>query len=160
MSNVYEASIADSLRDLVCLCREFKNQMAVPLNADSATTRQPTVPQWIPCEERLPEVGQTVLLCLSDGSVHVGCQNEPEFVWQVTDVDGERLWVYDPEEYTKDVDSLPKTRDCTFSDETDCYSSITSINRGNGSLDSVVAWQPLPDPYPYQEGGTNGNSDR
>lgn len=32
----------------------------------------PTVPQWIPCSERLPDISKSVLICDIDGDIYLG----------------------------------------------------------------------------------------
>ena len=106
-------------------------------------------PHWIPCKERLPKYRQNVLLSGNNGTVFVGHRCKPDLVWQVTEEDGRKHWVYDPEAYTDDVDGLPKAEDCSF-DEDSTYGmnmmSVTSVNYDE-RFEGVVAWMPLPEPF-------------
>lgn len=106
------------------------------------------VTKWIPVSERLPGINQMVIICLTNGTVRAGYRAKPELVWLVTEAGGRTLWVYDPEAYTDDIDSLPKAEDCYFDfDESgECVASITSVNY-NDRLAGVIAWMPLPKPY-------------
>ena len=109
----------------------------------------PSAQQWIPVAERLPEIYQSVILCLTDGTVFAGYQGEPDCIWQVTKKDGTKLWVYDPSSYTDDINSLPTAKDCWFStNDPDgmSYTSITSLTHRK-RFPEVVAWMPLPAPY-------------
>ena len=106
--------------------------------------------KWIPVSERLPNINQEVLLSANDGKVFVGRREKPDIIWQVTEVDGRKHWVYDPEAYTDNIDSLPKGEDCAFirynNNGVDGELSVTSPNydeRWRG----VNAWMPLPEPY-------------
>ena len=63
------------------------------------------VPKWIPCSERLPKINHNVLLSTTNGEVFVGYRDKPDLIWQVTEK-GDKHWVYDPEAYTDDIDSL------------------------------------------------------
>ena len=106
------------------------------------------VPKWIPCEERLPKIGERVLLATNCGIVVIGHRDKPDLIWQVTEK-GDKHWVYDPEAYTDDVDSLPKGEDCAFSQDTDYgdgFLSVTSLNY-NPRFEGVIAWMPLPQSY-------------
>ena len=63
---------------------------------------QPTVtpePHWIPCSERLPEVGETVLFCDYDRDIYVG-HRAIEHWWSVDDkVKNVTAWMPLPEHY-------------------------------------------------------------
>ena len=103
---------------------------------------------WIPCEERLPKIRERVLLVTSGGTVIIGHRDKPDLIWQVTDLDGRKHWVYDPEAYTDDIDALPKGEDCGFSQDTDYadgFLSVTSLNY-NPRFEGILAWMPLPEP--------------
>ena len=108
--------------------------------------------RWIEITERLPRINQRVLLSATNGEVFVGYRDKPDLIWQVTEVDGRKHWVYDPEAYTDDIDSLPKGEDCGFSRYTgngygaDGMMSVTSLNYDEKWC-GVNAWMPLPKPY-------------
>ena len=105
--------------------------------------------KWIPCEKQIPRIGVRVLLCLDNGQVLIGRRDRPDLVWQVTEKDGRKHWVYAPEAYTDDIDSLPKAEDCGFSQDSDYgdgFLSVTSVNY-NKRFGGVVAWMPLPKSY-------------
>lgn len=55
-------------------------------------------------------------------------------------------WVYDPENYTDDIDSLPKAEDCAFSVCDDTLLAVTSPNYDE-EYAGVTAWHLLPEPY-------------
>ena len=104
---------------------------------------------WIPCSERLPKIRERVLLATNGGIVFIGHRDKPDLIWQVTEEDGRKHWVYDPEAYTDDVDILPKAEDCGFSqdsDYSDGFLSVTSVNYDK-RFSGVVAWMPLPEPW-------------
>lgn len=105
--------------------------------------------EWIPVTEKLPKINQTILLSTNKGNVYVGQRCKPDIIWQVTEPDGRKYWVYDPEAYTDDIDSLPKSEDCSF-DGVDRYSeswlSVSSANY-NDRFEGITAWSPLPEPY-------------
>ena len=104
---------------------------------------------WITVKERLPKINQSVLISLTDGDVFVGYRCKPDLIWLITEEDGRKHWVYDPESYTDDIDSLPKDEDCEFYDGSQYgngYLSITSINY-DSRFPGVIAWMPLPEPY-------------
>jgi len=113
--------------------------------------------EWIPVSERLPKIKHNVLLSATNGEVFVGYRDKPDLIWQVTEVDGRKHWVYDPEAYTNDIDSLPKGEDCGFSRYTtngyvgDGMLSVTSLNYDE-RWSGVTAWMPLPKPYGEREG--------
>lgn len=112
---------------------------------------------WIPCSERMPKINQRVLLATSEGRVFVGYREKPDLVWQVTETDGRKHWVYDPESYTDDIEILPKNEDCGFAKDdvySDGFLSVTSINYDD-RFEGVTAWMPLPDPY---KGGEDDNA--
>lgn len=107
------------------------------------------VQRWILCSERLPKINQRVLLATNEGRVFVGYKEKPDIVWRVTEADGREHWVYDPENYTDDIDVLPKDEDCGFAKDdvyADGFLSVTSINYDD-RFEGVVAWMPLPEPY-------------
>lgn len=104
---------------------------------------------WIPCSERLPKINQRVLLATNEERVFVGYKEKPDIVWRVTEADGREHWVYDPENYTDDIDVLPKDEDCGFAKDdvyADGFLSVTSINYDD-RFEGVIAWMPLPEPY-------------
>lgn len=104
---------------------------------------------WIPCGERLPKINQRVLLATNEGRVFVGYKEKPEIVWRVTEADGRKHWVYDPENYTDDIDILLKDEDCGFAKDdvyADGFLSVTSVNYDD-RFEGVTAWMPLPEPY-------------
>lgn len=102
--------------------------------------------QWIPCSEKMPEINQTVLLSTTDGEVIVGYRYKPDIVWQVTANDGRKIWVYDPENYSSNIDELPKAETCGFENRDNCWLSVTSINYDK-KFAGISAWMPLPEPY-------------
>ena len=105
--------------------------------------------EWIPCSERLPKINQRVLLTTNEGRVLVGYREKPDLVWQVTEKDGRKHWVYDPENYTDDIEVLPKNEDCGFAKDdvySDGFLSVTSVNYDD-RFEGVAAWMPLPEPY-------------
>ena len=102
--------------------------------------------QWISCSERLPKINQTVLLSTTDGEVIVGYRYKPDTVWQVTANDGRKIWVYDPENYSGNIDELPKAETCGFENRDNCWLSVTSINY-DLKFAGISAWMPLPEPY-------------
>lgn len=105
--------------------------------------------EWIPCSERLPKINQRVLLATNEERVFVGYKEKPDIVWRVTEADGREHWVYDPENYTDDIDVLPKDEDCGFAKDdvyADGFLSVTSINYDD-RFEGVIAWMPLPEPY-------------
>ena len=108
--------------------------------------------KWIDVTERLPRINHNVLLSTTNGEVFVGYRDKPDLIWQVTEHDGRKHWVYDPEAYTDDIDSLPKGEDCGFSRYTgngygaDGMMSVTSLNYDE-KFGGVNAWMPLPKPY-------------
>ena len=109
---------------------------------------------WIPCNERLPEINQIVLLSTNSNNVYVGYRNKPELLWQVEE-DGRKQWVYDPESYDVDIDVLPKTEDIDFYCEgvnDGGFLSITSANY-NDRFEGVTAWMSLPEPYKEDKQG-------
>lgn len=129
---------------------ENTEQCSAFLQSLQAVQDAPTieVPKWIPCSERLPKIGERVLLATNCGTVVIGHRDKPDLIWQVTE-EGDKHWVYDPEAYTDDVDSLPKGEDCAFSQDTDYrdgFLSVTSLNY-NPRFEGVIAWMPLPKPY-------------
>ena len=104
--------------------------------------------KWIPCSERLPKINQRVLFCSNGGTVFIGSRAKPDIVWQVTEADGRKHWVYDPEAYTDDIDDLPKAEDCSFDDDSryaEGMLSTSSINY-DPKFEGVIAWMPLPTP--------------
>lgn len=108
---------------------------------------------WIPCSERLPKINQRVLVATTDERIFVGHREKPDLVWQVTETDGRKHWVYDPENYTDDIESLPKNEDCGFAKDdvySDGFLSVTSINYDD-RFEGVTAWMPLPTPYKESE---------
>ena len=107
---------------------------------------------WIPVTERLPEVNRDVLLSSNMGNVYAGHRDTTDFIYKVTDKNGRELWAYDPEAYTDDIDSLPKTEDCAFSDNenTQSWLSVSSANY-NDRFEGITAWRPLPEPYTEEE---------
>lgn len=113
--------------------------------------------RWIPVSEKLPRINHNVLLSATNGEVFVGYRDKPDLIWQVTEVDGRKHWVYDPEAYTDDIDSLPKGEDCGFSRYTengygtDGMMSVTSLNYDE-KWGGVNAWMPLPKPYGERKG--------
>lgn len=114
-------------------------------------------PKWIPVSERLPIINQRVLLISSGGLAFVGNRCEPELIWQVTEEDGRKHWVYDPEDYTDDIDSLPKGEDCSFEQNSRYGDTMFSVSSENydPQFDGVIAWMPLPEPY--KAGGEGKN---
>lgn len=104
---------------------------------------------WIPCSERLPKINQSVLLSTNGSVVFIGHRTKPELIWQVTEEDGKKHWVYDPEAYTDDIESLPKGEDCAFDSESQYEDSVLSVTSANYNprFGGVVAWMPLPEPY-------------
>ena len=107
------------------------------------------VPRWIPCSERLPKINQRVLLATNEKRVFVGYKEKPDIVWRVTEADGREHCVYDPENYTDNIDVLPKHKDCGFAKDdvyADGFLSVTSINYDD-KFEGVIAWMPLPKPY-------------
>ena len=107
---------------------------------------------WIPVTERLPEVNRDVLLSSNMGNVYAGHRDTTDFIYKVTDKNGRELWVYDPEAYTDDIDSLPKTEDCSFDNDecTQGWLSVSSANY-NDRFEGITAWRPLPEPYTEEE---------
>ena len=107
---------------------------------------------WIPVTERLPEVNRDVLLSSNMGNVYAGHRDTTDFIYKVTDKNGRELWAYDPEAYTDDIDSLPKTEDCAFSDNenTQSWLSVSSANY-NDRFEGITAWRPLPEAYTEEE---------
>lgn len=116
--------------------------------AEIEIEKLPSAQRWIPCKTALPEINQRVILSLTDGTVMIGYQGEPDILWQVKDK-RKKIWVYDPKSYTKDIDGLPTTKDCWFegcnSDDMS-YLSVTSPNYRK-RFPGVIAWCPLPEPY-------------
>lgn len=118
--------------------------------------------RWIECGKQLPRIGIRVLLCLDNGRIFIGYRDRPDLVWQVTEPDGRKHWVYDPEHYTNDVDSLPKAEDCGFSQDSDYadgFLSVTSVNYDE-RFSGVVAWMPLPKPYSNSSEKPNNSKER
>lgn len=111
---------------------------------------QPTIEErkWIPCSERKPKINQIILLSTNMGNVYVGRRGKPDIIWQVTESDGSKLWVYDPEAYTDDIDSLPKSEDYSFYGVDDYLSweSVSSVNYDD-KFEGIIAWMSLPEPY-------------
>lgn len=105
-------------------------------------------PKWIPCSERKPKINQIILLSTNMGNVYVGRRGKPDIIWQVTESDGSKLWVYDPEAYTDDIDSLPKSEDYSFYgvDGYMSWESVSSVNYDD-KYEGIIAWMPLPEPY-------------
>ena len=105
--------------------------------------------RWIPVSERLPEINQQVLLSTNDGAVCMGHRLTPETLWQINDRD-RKLWVYDPEIYTENIDDLPKSEDCAFiiisTNLDQILMAVTSPNY-RSFLPGVSAWMELPEPY-------------
>lgn len=136
------------------LLRELSNFVATPPETDEAINMAIEAleqePKWISVTERLPKVNQIVLLSSSRGRVYIGSRDKPDIIWQVTESDGGKLWVYDPESYDCDIDTLPKNEDCGFSSASrygeDCWLSTTSPNC-DLRFEAIIAWQPLPEPY-------------
>lgn len=116
---------------------------------------------WIPCNERLPKIGERVLLSTNEGNLYIGKRCKPELIWQVMAKTRKKkrcnLWVYDPEAYTDDIDSLPKGEDCGFEKETRGIESILSVTSLNydSHWEGVNAWMPLPEPYRGEEHDTD-----
>lgn len=104
--------------------------------------------EWISVKDRMPKTFEPVLLSGNKGTVFVGHKDKPSFIWQVYEPDGKAIWVYDPEAYTDDIDSLKRAEDCGFNDEVNynTYLSVTSINYDK-DFEGIVAWMPLPKPY-------------
>lgn len=120
----------------------------------TAVVRDMPERRWIPCNERLPEINQIVLLSTNSNNVYVGYRNKPELLWQVEE-DGRKQWVYDPESYDVDIDVLPKTEDIDFYCEgvnDGGFLSITSANY-NDRFEGVTAWMSLPEPYKEDKQG-------
>lgn len=120
---------------------------------------KPDVQRWIPVTEKLPEINCSVLLSSNHGNVFIGHRDEPSTVWQITDEDGNKDWVHDPEEYGDDVDinNLPKAENCWFSVDmrrvgkryVDFVCSVSSVDYV-AKEEGIIAWKPLPKPYqPY-----------
>ena len=111
--------------------------------------------KWIPCSERLPEIGKPVLLSTTRGRTITGCMDEPATMYLVFDNNKDKeIWVYDPESYTDAFDFLPKAKDCSFSDSdlSNGSLSVTSLNY-NPRYEGITAWTPLPEPYQGKEKG-------
>ena len=110
--------------------------------------------EWIPVTERLPKVNQLVLLSSSKGRVYIGSRDKPDIIWQVTESDGRKHWVYDPESYDCDIDTLPKNEDCSFSNASRYEEDWLSATSPNCDLrfEAIIAWQPLPEPYEESDG--------
>lgn len=118
--------------------------------------------KWIQVNEKLPKINQLVLLSSVHGKVFTGYRDKPDLIWQVTDPDGKKHWVYDPESYTDDIDSLPKAEDCGFSASSNYIEGMVSVSSVNydPKWDAVIAWQPLPKPYMLQAEGVSDESRR
>ena len=104
---------------------------------------------WTPVGKKLPRINQRVLLASSGGTVFIGNRCKPELIWQVTEEDGRKHWVYDPEDYTDDIDSLPKGEDCAFEQDSRYGDAMLSVSSKNYDprFEGVIAWMPLPEPY-------------
>jgi hypothetical protein len=105
--------------------------------------------EWRPVSEKSPRINKRVLLQSNDGTVFVGRREKPEIIWQVTEADGRKHWVYDPENYTDDIESLPKGEDCSFESEAQHGDGLLSVNSLNydSRFEGVTGWKPLPEPY-------------
>ena len=73
----------------------------------------PAANRWIPCKERLPEYGKTVLITNAKGNVSYGRFRGVEF-WKE---DGDSCWTWK-----------------------------------KNTIEHVLAWMPLPEPYKEEEG--------
>ena len=76
----YLLSIQDKYNENIKECREQGNVFAVSylnthkdllINIRQKFRQQPTVGEWIPCSERLPEDGDNVLVCLTNGTYDI-----------------------------------------------------------------------------------------
>ena len=136
------------MRQIAEFGREIPKDQVMEVIARVPTADRPKG-EWIPVSEKLPKYRQSVLLSANNGTVFIGHRCKPDLVWQVTEEDGRKHWVYDPESYTNDIDSLPKAEDCSF-DEDSTYGdntlSVTSVNYDE-RFAGVIAWMPLPEPY-------------
>ena len=108
--------------------------------------------EWIPVSERLPKINQKVLLTSNEEIIYLGYRGKPALVWQVTEEDGHTSWVYDPEDYTDDIENLPKAEDCSFlfGGFGASMMSVASVNY-DSNFEGIVAWMPLPEPYKETE---------
>lgn len=73
------------------------------------------IPRWIPCSERLPKYGKTVLITNAKGNVSYGRFHGVEF-WKEG---GDKFWQWK-----------------------------------KNTIEHVLAWMPLPEPYKEEEDGT------
>lgn len=136
-----------------CLrCAAEHRQLAEWLRELQERRKRPE-PKWIPVNEELPDVGQSVLLSTTRGHALAGYRLEPSSLYLVTDdEDGKEMWVYDPDSYTDTygdaANDLPRSEDCGFSDMADSYSllAVTSPNY-DARFQGVTAWMPMPKPY-------------
>lgn len=74
------------------------------------------IPRWIPCSERLPKYGKTVLITNDKGNVGYGRFHGVEF-WRE---DGDNFWQWK-----------------------------------RNTIEHVLAWMPLPEPYKGEEDASN-----
>ena len=83
--------IVDNISDLTEILRklsfEYHEQWREEFEfvlADAADTieslyKKQSVNEWIPCSEKLPEANKDVLICFSDGDVHIASRTHEEF---------------------------------------------------------------------------------
>lgn len=95
---------------------QIKNMMEIVDGWIKRIKEEPTAHQWIPCRERLPKYGKTVLITNDKGNVSYGMFRGVEY-WEE---DGDSVWV-----------------------------------RKKNTLENVIAWMPLPEPYTEDEDEVN-----
>lgn len=122
------------------------HQLAQALAVALSVLKKQEENRWTPVTERLPKVGEKVYLSTNSGEACEGSRDNPVTIRRCRAEGGKMKWVYDPENYTDDIDSLPKAEDCAFSVCDDTLLAVTSPNYEE-EYAGVTAWHLLPEPY-------------
>lgn len=109
------------LIDADALMRKFKtaSPMAIDGRARQMVEEMPSIEQWIPCSERLPEEKDAGIL------KKLGTSKRSEYVLATVEVKGERMTV----------------TACTYDGEWDWNMKYAFPDY------KIVAWMPLPEPW-------------
>jgi len=122
-------ALCEALLDRWSIADTHKEKLIQAVMADVVTpivVSQPTVPQWIPCGERLPE---------KDGAYLVACDTKSKY----------NPYVYDVMTFANDLYQIDEYDFCNRKGEKGWF----YCDREYGFLEdySVVAWMPLPEYY-------------